>query len=283
MGIDAQMCFILKWPLKRNEVRQLALDAHEAFGGNLMDVCRDNYSRERWEREEKGVTLDEILKTGRRAHHCITRTNEFTQDGDSIFPQEGEHLYEVHLWCRYYDDGYERGPLAQIMALVEWLEWRLPDDARIFYGGDSSGAVAREMDEEYRQELWDHFCEHGNKPYYGTPTRLHARLGLEEEKDIPTCQLCKKPYVRYGGREGGPFASFLCDGCGHGIQTNNYGTTWTPHPRLMNDRSGGGKLELKELQTFKAKVRRAALERELGRNNESFLKTVQDLLAEDEH
>jgi transposase-like protein len=141
--------------------------------------------------------------------------------------------------------------------------------------------VAREVTADYRTELWDHFCEHGNKPYYGVPSPRHSRLGLEKEDDVPSCQLCKKPYVRYGGRSGSSFASFLCDGCGHGIQTTNGGKTWALSPRLMNDRERDRR-EFEQLQTFKVQVRRAALERELGRNNESFLKTIQNLLADGE-
>ncbi len=218
MGVDAQMCFILKEPLSKDEVRQLAMDCFEAFGSGMMMAYGN---RKHPEKNQKGP-LEELLKLGRRAHHCITATDEFTQDGDSIFPGEGEYLYEVHMWCRYYGIGYERGPLDRILSVARWFRTRLPE-ARIYYGGDSSGCVADEFTPEFEQELWAHFCDQGGKPYGGRFGGMFRGDGCK----TPVCKLCKVPYIRYGGGGGGQYASFRCDGCGHHIQTHDGGKSWT--------------------------------------------------------
>lgn len=218
MGIDAQMCFILKEKFSKDQVRQLAMDAYEAFGDNMLMVHRNGKHLEK----EETLPLEEILKLGRGAHHCITAEKEFTQDGDSIFPTEGEYLYEVRLWCRYYGINYERGPLDTILSLARWIRTRMPA-ARIFYGGDSSGAVADELTPEFEQELWAHFCEHGGKPYH----RGFGGMFRGDGHRAPSCALCKVAYVRYGGGRHGQFASFRCDGCGHHIQTQDGGKTWS--------------------------------------------------------
>ena len=162
MGIDAQMCFILPEPLKREAVRQLAMDAYEAFDGSPLWLDRGvKYMK----KDDPGIPLEEILKLGKRAHHCITSTQALHQDGDPLVAGEGEYMYRVHLICRYYGIGYERGPLDRILSIARWIRTRFPQ-ARVFYGGDSSGVCAKELTPERERELWEHFCEHGGKPYH---------------------------------------------------------------------------------------------------------------------
>jgi hypothetical protein len=219
MGVDAQMCFILTESLSKDKVRQLALDCYEAFNGGPLWL---DHGRRSLGKDDPGVPLEELLKLGRGAHHCITKTNEFHQDGDSILPGEDEHIYEVHLICRYYGVGYERGPLDRILSIARWIRTRLPE-ARIFYGGDSSGVLADELTEEYEQELWEHFCKHGGKPYHRD--RVFGRLYGEDETKNPFCKLCQQHYTQKGGR-GGDFAAYHCDGCNHYLVTHDGGKTW---------------------------------------------------------
>lgn len=218
MGIDAQMCFILKKSLSKDEVLQLAKDAYEAFNGGPLWL---NHGRRPMGKDDPGVPLEELLKLGIGAHHCITATQAFHQDGEPLLAGDGEYMYEVHLICRYYGIGYERGPLDRILSIARWIHTRLPG-ARVFYGGDSSGVCAKELTPERERELWEHFCEHGGKPYH----RGSMFRNMLEPKPEVICQLCKQPYEQKGGGGDGRFASFYCDGCNHYVSTNDGGKTW---------------------------------------------------------
>jgi predicted RNA-binding Zn-ribbon protein involved in translation (DUF1610 family) len=187
MGIDAQMLIRSKRQRTEAEVLELAYRMSAALGTDLFIIDRDGWG-------------------GRKPHHCLTICNEFMQDGDSIVPRPGEQLIEVHLSGRYYGVGYERGPLADYIAIAEFIEEIAPD-AEVMYGGDSSGVCAESFGRSERKLLWKHFCEVGHAPY----TRAFDRIEIGDGR--PVCTLCNKPYLQYGW--GKDYAAYFCPGCGH--------------------------------------------------------------------
>jgi hypothetical protein len=181
MGIDARMCLRIKGNYSKEETLNLAVETYKRFGNIL------------W-----------IPKGG--DNHCIEIVEEYTQDGDSIFPQAGETILDVSLTGRYYGIGYERGNLPDYIMLAEFLEARIPN-VTILYGGDSSGVLAKPFDKETRKELFNHFVKYGHSPY---------TTYFDHEKDGDICDLCKIPLIRNGW--GKNYKAWHCEGCGKAVE-----------------------------------------------------------------
>ena len=190
MGVDAQMLVKTRAPLDAKAVRRLSVDLCEAFGHDKFMVWED------W----KDYETDAVV-----GRHALEIVGEYGQDGDSIFPEPGETLIEVHFMGRYYGEGYERGDLGLIINVASWLEARIPG-ARIFYGGDSSGICAEPFDAEARAALWAHFCRVGHRPYrggFGT---------FRQSGAVMQCGFCDEGMIDTGGSRDRTF--YYCSGCG---------------------------------------------------------------------
>ena len=218
MGVDACMFFITTEPIEPDALLALACDLHIAFP-RKVDVFRG--FREMGE----SFTLDEILAVQAdsnkwdRPHHCITAIDVYTQDGPDIEPTPGQHFYEVGLQTRYWGPGYTRGDLPTILMIRRWLLSKVPG-CTVLYGGDSSGIEADVFNDELEESLWDLFVAEGDT-YHG-----HWD-GYDDLNKQPICQLCKRPYNRFGCGDG--YAAYHCPGCGDSIQTTDGGKTWTEH------------------------------------------------------
>lgn len=187
MGVDAQMLVRTYQSFTPAEVRALAVDLCEAFGPERFWIFKD------WDNED-----------GTTGRHALHLTAKYEQDGDDITPDSGETFIEVEPATRYYGAGYERGDLPFLIAVAQWLESRIPD-ARIFYGGDSSGACAEVWDAEARAVAFAHFCKVGHKPYCGGWDMFAAR------GHVLRCGFCAVDMIATGG---GPDRSFYyCPGC----------------------------------------------------------------------
>ena len=194
MGVDAQMLVRTRQILSPDQVLQLAGDLAEAFGSDHFSIWDDATERAGWS-----------------SHHALQIITEYEQDGDSIFPEPGEQFLDVNIATRFYGEGYERGNIGLIKNVAEWLEARIPD-ARIFYGGDSSGICAEPFDREARQKLWEYYCRVGHRPYHEGFSRVFGA-------DQPVvCSFCKRPMVSYGG--GGAHVFLSCDSCGKRVVYN---------------------------------------------------------------
>ncbi len=145
MGIDAKMLVKTTYQITEKEVLRLAYELGEAFYPETFMI---------WKKEE-----DEI-----KPHHCLSIVSNYEQDADTIGPKAGEVLIEVHLYGRYYREGYERGNFPQIKSIAEWLEAQIPEST-IFYGGDCGGLSEEPFDKDAREKLWQHFLKHGHRPY----------------------------------------------------------------------------------------------------------------------
>ncbi len=152
-------------------------------------------------------------------HHCLDIVDEVLQDGEKIYPKNGEIFIRVYLQGRYYNVGYEYGDLPFYINVAEWLESRLPE-AEVWYGNDFSGPCIIHFDSLARIELWKHFCNVNHTPYSDY---------LEEDRfDIinPTCDLCKKKLHKYSWGNQNNFATFSCSGCGLKVETIDNGQSF---------------------------------------------------------
>ena len=195
MGVDAQMLLRTNGMFTDDEILSMAVNAYERFGDVLF--VRNNES------------------SGGK-HHCITREEVYTQDGEGIVPEPGETFLNVHLSGRYYGEGYERGNLPDYIMLAEYFESIIPD-VKVMYGGDSSGVCAEPFDKNARAELFSYFVKVGHRPYTS---------GFDSKKDGEECGLCKVKMTRCGW--GGNYAKWYCHGCGTTVEMRDGVRTVNP-------------------------------------------------------
>lgn len=206
MGVDAQMFVRHPGRLSPAQVRKLSSDLSAAFWREPFMIWRPGEY--------------EFAKKGR---HALQIIEEFTQDAPSIKPEKGEQFIEVHLSGRYYGEGYERGDWPTIYAVARWLRSRIPDSA-VWYGGDSSGVEAQEMDGAYCDMMWDHFIRHGHSPYVERDNPYDRDRAAK-----PTCSFCTRMMHEYGW--GGGKTLFSCASCGYACSTKDKGATFEDIPK----------------------------------------------------
>lgn len=197
MGIDAKMLVKTKENVTPEQVLKIAYRMASTFGAERFWIRRDTSPME----------------------HCLTIINEYWQDGDSVFPEEGEVLIEPHFFTRYYGVGYERGDIMFLIGVAEFLETHIPGGI-IYYGGDSSGVCATPFDKTERERIWRHFLERGHFPY------VNEGWFNDGEIEPPTCDLCLEPMVRYRFGNHGQIAGFLCTGCNYRLNSEDGGKTY---------------------------------------------------------
>lgn len=209
MGVDAEMFVRIKgrenW-LNEDQVRRLSYDLASTIGHDHFFIQQ----------------VDEQKPFG-PPHHALTIIKPYgqaeyedgypdlkgkvvwLQDGDPIFAEEGEQFILVHLYTRYYGEGYERGNWLVIRTTAEFLEQAL-SGSQVWYGGDSAGILAEPFDAVARAKLHRHWLSNGRRPY----ARAFTPFG--DSRPAPECPTCKVPMFSTGGGQGQSFWS--CDGCG---------------------------------------------------------------------
>lgn len=217
MGVDAEM-FVRtrRTDATETNVRRWSVEMCKRFGSGKF-------------------FLDKRPWSGDQQRHALSIVPEWEQDGDTVYPEEGETFIRVHLWTRYYGPGYERGDLPFILSVARYLRdviCVLPSDD-VWYGGDSSGICAEPLDEEW---LWAHFVRVGHDTY-------RAASGLDREappEGTPHCDFCGQFYRRNGW--GASFAAYYCDGCGESMEWRD--GTWSCRPSDQIHRDGGKNLSI---------------------------------------
>lgn len=197
MGIDAEMFVRTKEQVTKEQVLNWAYEIGSAFGSKRFFGIRPDQG---W---------------GDPRHHLVI-IDEYHQDGPSIFPDEGETFIRVYLWTQYYGPEYERGDLPLIINVARWLEEKIPS-AEVWYGGDSSGVLAKPFGVAEREGLWKHFIAVGHAPYSDYFDRTD---GVK----APICDMCDKA-LRCNGW-GQNWRLFYCSGCGRELETRDGGTTY---------------------------------------------------------
>jgi hypothetical protein len=144
----------------------------------------------------------------------------WTQDGETLYANPGEHFLEVSLWTRYYGIGYERGDLLTICAVAEWIEANL-QPCEVWYGGDSSGVCVEPFGEAQRHALRRHLYGKQGREYFGY---------FADKSSFPTpkpCGLCVAGENRFNQHGfGGGYVAVNCGGCGKSFETRDGGATW---------------------------------------------------------
>lgn len=213
MGIDARILLRIDADeVNPTKLKQWSYHICTAFGADKFRINRNN-----------GVSAIEL--SGQRYHEEDDPPpgTFYYQDGSTIYAHKGEVLVTVHIWSRYYEIGYERGDLLFICAVAEWCEANIPS-VEVWYGGDSSGAVATLFDGPARNKLKQHLYSPRGNDYY---IRTEDNPDMFPTDIVNSCKLCipdHKP-SRFGW--GQDFASYHCSGCGLTVQTQDHGQTWT--------------------------------------------------------
>lgn len=80
-----------------------------------------------------------------------------------------DNIYWVNTDCaRYYSVGYERGPILEIVTLIEWIRNKLPQ-AEIYYSGDCYDIENYPLwTREDSIKILNHFWNVGYGPYNNT-------------------------------------------------------------------------------------------------------------------
>jgi hypothetical protein len=121
--------------------------------------------------------------------------------------KEAKQIIDVNLMGRYYGPGYERGNLWDYIAIAVWIEKNM--NVTPWYGGDSDMQLEL-FDENYRQELINHWTKSGGIPY---------RDRQERHQFQPTCPRCKVLATQFG--YGVDYAAWTCLGCGKNWNWNS--------------------------------------------------------------
>jgi Zn ribbon nucleic-acid-binding protein len=194
MGVLAVLLVELPSPLDLATLTRLAYDLAEAFGDNVLETRPsggpDGFSP------------------------CVGRV----QAADAgLLP--GNRASPTDRWLRirtcrpYYDFGYERGPIVTYLALSAWWERRVPGVV-VWYGPDEPRDRLAPLDAARRQNLLDHFCRVGHRPYR-TPSWPHR---IAEGAALPRCCGLPMTWVGWNGRS---IHVLRCLACGHTLEIPN--------------------------------------------------------------
>lgn len=147
MGVDAVMFAQLDHDVTPEFVRQIAILRQTLFKFPVPDVERRQHSL-RWDPKKR----------------------------------------RVHVWtfCRYYGEGYERGPILEILAFSRFLEEKFAPCV-IHYGGDHTDSDDLPVfDDRRRNELWHHFVSGSGREYF-------AHMGHYGAEKRYVCDFCDLP------------------------------------------------------------------------------------------
>jgi hypothetical protein len=220
MGIDAEI-------LVRNVPRSTVTD--EWLKATSWDLCRSIGADKFFISADPKDTRLAIERTGTRYRDDESQEpgSVYTQDGEPILAEGDECLLEVNVWTRYYGEDYERGDILTLCAIAEWLEFNI-EGCEVWYGGDSSGVLAKPFHARRRMELRRHlYSSHGRDYYNDRSTFL-----MRDACDKPVaCSLCPDGKYRgnrcgWGGSGNSVYAAFSCGGCGKVLETRDTGKSW---------------------------------------------------------
>lgn len=233
MGIDARMYVITDYQFTDEELQLwnyrigAVLGVHSKSGP--IWVTREYGGRRALERSD---TLPSYYDNEEQAREEGWVPDTIQQDhidnSLDVHAASNERMLKVSLFTRYYGIGYERGDLIGLIATAEWLERNIPN-ARVYYGGDSSGVIIDPWTKEKREELLAHWAQMGHEPYNSAFDNDHGSTRMER----PICDFCGVPTMRFGW--GGNYAAFGCAGCGLSIVTEDNGLSYFHHDGFGKD------------------------------------------------
>jgi hypothetical protein len=192
MGVDAEILLKITDPeswLNSTQLRQLSARLTSVIGPDAfllqpdqnrhaLSFCSDDYAKYPDEYEEiTGIP--------------------YTADAPAIFGQDSneepfliakpnEQFIEVHLFSRYYGEGYERGDWKTISWVMMWCIFNVPN-CEVWYGGDSSGITMEQMTSERMAEMTRHFLTSNGGEY------------MRHYKTAHKCEFCDCGVLNLGG------------------------------------------------------------------------------------
>lgn len=220
MGVDARMFAIVRGAAQLKNEDQVLAAARElaaVIGPEHFMITKGRKLFAGWPAAElhHALSVIEPLSEKRAAEYDMPHLAgkvAYFQDGDPFVAVPGDQLIEAHLMTRYYHEDYARGHWPTIRAVAEWLEFKFPG-CEVWYGGDSSGAVAERFDARRRAELNLFYLETGHSTY---ESGFQRRGGAG-----PICPACEVPLLNCGGggRERAQF--WHCASCGSRAVTSD--------------------------------------------------------------
>lgn len=209
MGIDAEMFARIKgrdsWLLPAEELKA-AYDLASALGHRhfMISAPGETYYH------HHALSIIKPMDAETAAEYDVPQYAGkvvWTQDAEPEIAGPDEQFIKVHLYTRYYGEGYARGDWPTILMTAKWLELRFPG-CEVWYGGDSSGVAAEPLTTELRERLTRLWLTSGTRTYHS------AFGGIGGKADpVCTCPRCKEPMSVYGWGGGGTMHH--CPGCGH--------------------------------------------------------------------
>jgi hypothetical protein len=195
MGLNAEMVVgIKKGKLTESQIRDLAYYIAAGFGHRFFWISRgDPMGRQDAIEELEGEAVGRLI---------------WEKD-----QKKYKQFLKVHVWVRYYGEGYERGYLPNIIMIARWLEEGIPN-CDVWYG-DDTGSSLELFDRKRQEELFLHFVKHGDAPY---------RRRFDGGEIAHDCDFCEKPMIRSGW--GAQYAVFYCPGCGLKEETMDGGKSF---------------------------------------------------------
>lgn len=139
----------------------------------------------------------------------------YLQDGDPVYFEDDVQAIEIHFWGRYYHPSYARGHWPSIREVYQFLKrvldsWDI-EGARFYYGGDSSGAVAEEVTDEWLQMI--------NDFYYGSAKDSYGQV-FGRGRPTELCPTCNVQMNHHGGGGVHSYKYYACRGCGLKLVTS---------------------------------------------------------------
>ena len=140
----------------------VAAEIYATFAKRIDDAAREAVSADLVEAVGPTRFLKLTFKPAHRPEDVLEREPDHDLPPDNL--PASQHILRIYLSTPYYGPGYERGAWPEIVSVLEFLIRRLPT-AQIWYGPDS-GDLVDEVTPQMLDQLWQHWAEHGGRPYY---------------------------------------------------------------------------------------------------------------------
>ena len=204
MGIDAEMFVRLRRrpEVTSEEVREASYWLASTLGHDHFFISEEHHVLELIKPQSAEDRWRDSTYDGKICWH---------QDGLTLVAEEGEQFVRVHLWSRYYGEGYERGNWMLLRTVVEWLKRRWPDGA-VWYGGDSGGVCAEELTSARLEKL--------DRLYFCKGREAYTHFSLRGSSHV-WCLTCEHEMANIGG--GGADNYLFCHGCGQEVIETPHG------------------------------------------------------------
>jgi hypothetical protein len=220
MGVDARILIKITNPtswLNAEELRQLSTRLTTVIGNDVFLLRPDE------DRHALTFCIDDYKEYPEE--YLEATGNELTDNSPAIFGQDdcdvpyliaqpNEQFVEVHMFSRYYGEGYERGDWKTLSWVMMWCIFNIPD-CEVWYGGDSSGILMEKMTAERMTEMTKFFLTSQGDEY------------MRHYKTAHKCEFCRCGVLKTGGSARGAtidVSYWSCEGCGSQWLTAKEGT-----------------------------------------------------------